>query len=147
MNANPKAHQGGTRRRLIRARLATWAVLLGLASGCSPAAHYRKYHDVKSLCATLSQQVRSGDSIEHVQKLLGPGTLLSGAGRDQAANHYVRLTRERPKVFSDGVVGDDVFLGYDSEASALALQFRNGRLINFDRKQFEKVPGIPGKSP
>ena len=78
---------------------------------------------MKSLCATLSRQVRSGDSIEHVQKLLGPGTLLSSAGRDQAANHYAQLTRERPQVFPDGVVGDDVFLGYDSDTSALALQF------------------------
>ena len=147
MNAQPGMHRGGTRRRPIGARLMTWVCLLALAAGCSPAKHYRKYHDVKSLCAVLSQQVKSGDSMEHVQSLLGPGVILSGAERDLAAAHYLQLARGRPQVFRDGIVGDDVFLGYNSDASALALQFRNGRLINFDPKRFETVPGIRGESP
>ena len=123
-----------------------WVFLLALASGCSPAKHYRKYHDVKSLCAVLSRQVKSGDSIERVKDLLGPGAVLSGESRDRAANHYAQLTRQRPQVFPDGVVGDDVFVGYDSDAAALALQFRNGRLVNFDPKRFETVPAGPGQN-
>lgn len=146
MNA-PIIDQRGVGRQTSQWRLVSGIVLLVLLCGCSPAAHYRKHHDVESLFAVLSQQVTNGDSIEHIRELLGPSSPLSGSDKDRAANNFAQLTQQRPQVFTEGVAGDDAFLAYRGGTLVVPLQFRNGRLVNFDPRQFEKLPSESGKSP
>jgi hypothetical protein len=139
MNAILKWLRAGARRTLIGSVFVICALLPAFTSGCSRAAHYRENHDAKSLCATLNRQVKPGDSMEKIEKLLD-AHVLDGALRQQAARHYVNVTQSRPKEFPDGVVGDDVFVGCPAGDSMLFLQFRQGKLINFDPERFKTVP-------
>jgi len=130
----------------MKSRLRRYGLMLLLGvtiaiAGCSPAKHYRDYQDVRSLFATLHKQVKSGDSIQRVQELLGPG--VQPEDRDKLLRATRRLAERFPEESPVGVKDDDVFLHYTSrEDLGVFLQFRKGRLVNFDPQRFEKVPPV-----
>ena len=139
MNAILKWLRAGARRTPSAPVFFLCAVLAAGTSGCSPAAHYRENHDAKSLCAVLSRQVKRGDTMERIQTLLGVQAV-EGEPRQRAARQFVAATQRRPKEYPDGVMGDDVFVGCPTGGAVLFLQFRQGKLINFDPGKFKTVP-------
>ena len=99
------------------------------------AKHYREHKDTTSLNQTLHRYLKPGDSIEHVNRLLG-----SGDEGDRTTLLRVQKTfaRKVPASYPDGVEDGDRFLEYDApDNCSIILQFRDNRLINFD----------PGKVP
>jgi hypothetical protein len=118
-------------------------VLSGLvvaAGGCSSAAHYRTHHDGKSLYAVMHDSVRSGDSIEKVQRLLGAGQDDQGRKTLEAMK---KMAAKNPSGWPDGVRDDDRVIGYPfGDGATLWLQFRAGRLINHNPNDFTKYEPI-----
>lgn len=106
----------------------------------SPVARYQRNRDVDTLRYLLSTQLDSGNSVREVTALLGKG--------ERASNEHVdRLLRWRDAEgqrkffdasFPEGVEKTDVFLFYPAEPKgSYRLQFRDGKLINFDPSLYE----------
>jgi hypothetical protein len=100
-----------------------------------PLQRYRRNGDEASLYKVLSTNVSRSDSQESVTALLGRGTtddeLLSALLKWQAGPHY------DANVWPDGIQEDDVLLEFDAKPYNVRLQFRNGRLVNFDPTEFD----------
>ena len=117
-------------------------VILGIAfittwpSGALEADHYQRFHDGKSLYAVLSSRIASGDSLEHVESILGPGTPLT-----EETDAFRSQLREQalwtPQRFPNGVQDIDVFLTWPLEDRSVTLQFRNATLVNHRGEDFE----------
>ena len=130
------------KRRIVLATVVVF-LLLGIASlwtifsGSAPL-HYRMFHDEASFNSVLHRQVKRGDSIEDVEKLLGKG---------RPAPHWATMLRRavdgHPEGFPDAFQDGDTILEYPLKhatgSGAHYLQFRNGKLVNFDRQSFAKT--------
>jgi len=138
---NVSERTSSTRRRIAGAAafavvVTTCAVVFAEASTHSKARHYRKHMDAESLFATLHNEIRAGDSIQRVETLLGK--------RQISRSHERLLIMARnkaqlsPRKHPSGVRNDDEFVGFCyGNTAAIFLQFREGRLINFDPEGFE----------
>jgi len=112
------------------------AVALVASSGCSSAAHFREYRDGQSLFAVMHDSIRPGDSIVKVEHLLGRGLTVGQKDALQAAKN---MEAKNPANWPDGVNDDDWVIGFRyGELSTLWLQFRDGRLVNHDPKDYAK---------
>jgi hypothetical protein len=110
--------------------------LLVTGAGCSPADHYRKHHDGKSLCAVMHDSVRTGESVEKVQGLLGAGQDVQGK---KSLEPMKKMAAKDPSRWPDGVKDDDRVIEYPiDDGATLWLQFRNGKLINHNPGDFAK---------
>ena len=107
-----------------------------------PWLHYHIFTDEPSLNHVLSKQVQRGDSIEHVQTLLGRGERPSGKDRDQLLKATQNFAGRWPDQYPDRVKLDDVFLGYNVRGNVTYLQFRNGKLTNFNPNDFKQPSQI-----
>lgn len=118
-------------------------IFAGLLFGCSTslppeAEHYRRARDTASLNQTLHRDVRPGDSVARVERLLGPGDR-----KDQAKQlSFTKLCAERaPKFYPDGVQEGDEFLAFHAaDNCSISLQFRNGKLVNHNPKDIPDGP-------
>lgn len=114
--------------------------ILVAGAGCSPAAHYCKYHDGKSLYAVLHDSVRTGDSVEKVEGLLGAGQDGQGKNPNEAMK---KMAAKNPSGWPDGVKDDDRMIAYPFDGGVILwLQFRNGKLINYNPADFTKYQPI-----
>jgi len=115
------------------------STLVGLP-GCSDDAHYRARHDAKSLFRVLHSQVKPGDTMQRVQELLGRGQPPEDPEKSLARAR--KFAERQPQSFPVGVRDDDRFLEYSAGNLGVILQFRDGRLINFDTNQFKQLPEV-----
>lgn len=124
------------------------AVLLVTSTGCSSADHYRRHKDGKSLYAVMHDSVRTGDSVEKVQGLLGTGQNDEGQRALQATK---KMAAKNPSGWPEGVRDDDKMIGYSfGDGSTLWLQFRNGKLVNHNPSDFvkcEPMVSVVGSQP
>jgi hypothetical protein len=112
------------------------AVLLVTSTGCSSADHYRSHKDGKSLYAVMHESVRTGDSVEKVQGLLGAGQNDEG---QKALEATKKMAAKNPSGWPDGVRDDDKMIGFPfDDGITLWLQFRNGKLVNHNPSDFTK---------
>jgi len=130
------------RKGLIVVGIATGLMVSAIVVGCSKAKHYRAHHDAESLYATLHKDIKPGDSIERVEELLGIGEPPRNPEKLVAVTQ--KFAQRSPQSYPDGVRDGDVFLGYRGGNQTLYLQFREGRLINFNAKDFEQIPELTG---
>ena len=97
--------------------------------------HYRMLHDEAAFNAVLHRYVKANDSIQHVQTLLG-----KGRHAPEWVTSLRRATEIHPQGFPDSVQEGDTILEYPltyaAGSGAHYLQFRNGKIINFDPKSF-----------
>ncbi|MBL7153808.1 MAG: hypothetical protein ISS79_08825 [Phycisphaerae bacterium] len=116
----------------------TIAVILLLAYVCMTgrfsAVVYRYTGSGKWLYSTLYHGVKNGDTIEQVERLLGPGKE-TGSRLHSAVKKFAA---RNPSGWPDGCEENDKFLGFRLPGGHLNLQFRNGVLINFDPDEFQK---------
>jgi hypothetical protein len=102
--------------------------------------HYKRNHDAKSIRYLLSRRIKTGDSLERVVSLLGPGELDDGSNLAykmewQAGPHDNQYVV--PALYPDGFREGDLFINFVAKPyNPYALQFRNGRLVNHDPTQF-----------
>lgn len=101
-------------------------------TGRFSAAVYRYTGSGRWLYSALYHGVQNGDTIEQVEKLLGPGK--------QASDFVRKAVKKLPQRYQqpDGYEDSDRILGFPLPGGELYLQFRNGVLINFDPAEFEK---------
>jgi hypothetical protein len=132
-------------------RLTTWLavvallLLFGLAAGWffMPATtHYHLFADEASLNAVLFGQVKPGDSMARLIRLLGAGKPVDEQQRVKLLGTIANFQRQTPASTPDGVEPDDQFLGYEASGMTIYLQFRDERLINFRPEDFERPAGI-----
>lgn len=104
-------------------------------SGSLEADHYQRFHDGKSLYGVLSGRIATGDSLEDVETVLGPGVSVT----DGAVELRVKLreqARFSPARFPQGIHDEDVFVHWPVEDDTVTLQFRNHTLVNHLPSQF-----------
>jgi len=135
-------HRGiGLKASIVAATGALCVLIVAAGSGCSPAQRYRQLQEAQSLFAALHQQVKNGDSVQNLQKLLGPGT--QPANKNGLLRATRRFAQRYPQDYPAGVKDEDLFIVYSTEGDlTVALQFRDGRLINFNRQDYEQVPRL-----
>lgn len=122
---------------LVLVAIVGLAILTTWPSTSLEAHHYQRFQDGKSLYALLHSSIRSGDSLEVVERTLGKSTPLV----EGAAELRVQLRQEaehHPERCPHGIYDTDTFVIYPVENSNLLLQFRNGYLINHDPAMFEQ---------
>ena len=120
-------------------------LIFALAQGCSPARHYHEHHSGEALFRVLRKQVSKGDSVERVQELLG--LQVQAVKNERMVNAVRKLAAKFPKHYPDGAKDNDLFLACpvgDNDNLTYYLQFRDGHLINFRRKDFAKYEEIMG---
>jgi hypothetical protein len=122
-------------------------VLAGLGVLCwkSPVLHYRIHHDGKSLYQILCRRLNHGDSYRKVLLLLGPGKEASDRNRER----FFLAMQKRPEFSPDGMLPTDLLLDYPQGGACWTrLQFRAGKLVNFDPSNFTQyVPPGPFMGP
>lgn len=123
----------------IRAVLILFTLLGGVFAFIhwnDPVTRYRRNHDAASLRAILSRRARNGDTIARIQDLLGPAKQYTNAGFQSVIIPYAQRNRSS---FPDGVAETDVFYEFaEGPHMKTVLQFRNGRMVNFDPKEFQE---------
>lgn len=98
----------------------------------SPSAKYKRQKDEVSLRYLLATEVKPGHSRQQVCDLLGEGRPDDGSQlrkllKYQAAVHFDK------RLFPDGIEETDEIIFYTAlPAGAYDLQFRDGRLVNFN---------------
>src|SRR5438128_947362 len=116
--------------------------VLAFLVGCTTADKYRSSGRSEDLRGALNQEVTDGASIGRVQQLLGPGWEV----RDDEQRRLVLVTRQiasRTNTYPAGTQDDDRFVGYPSkDGGTLYLQFRNGKLINFNPDDFARADAL-----
>jgi hypothetical protein len=112
------------------------AVITTWPSSSLEADHYRRFHDGKSLYALLNSRIRSGDSLQDVEELLGPATIpIDNVEELRTELREDSLTQ--PDHFPDGVYNEDTFATYPIGDDTVTLQLRNGFLINHQPSQYQ----------
>ncbi|MEW4568998.1 hypothetical protein AB1L88_14130 [Tautonia sp. JC769] len=120
-------------------------VLVALAGGIlavlrwfDPVVRYRRDRDADSLYSALSSGVKNGDPVEKLERLLGTGAINSSPELRRSVTAFAERS---PTDYPQGIAEDDEFREYRCGADeALILQYRQGRLVNFDPKMFSEGP-------
>ena len=102
--------------------------------GCSP--YHRQLRAGRRLYRTLHREVREGDSRERVESLIGPGS--PGVGGKTLDKLQRDIAQRHPEMFPGGIEDNDVLLYWrvGDSGGFILLQFRNGRLVNFDHNEY-----------
>jgi hypothetical protein len=127
---------------MVRSRMG-WIVASTIVAfaGCSSESHYRAHHDGKSLYVVLNQSVRAGDSVKKVESLLGVGKDAPG----DALAAVKKFAAKLPAQYPDGFQETDQVRGYPfDDGATLYMQFRHGKLINHNPKDFTKYERMHG---
>lgn len=113
------------------------AILTTWPSRSLEAEHHQRFQDGKSLYSLLRSSIRTGDSVEVVERILGKSVPLA-EGLDDLRSQLRQQADQYPERSLFGVNDSDTFVTYPVENSNLSLQFRNGYLVNHDAKMFEQ---------
>jgi hypothetical protein len=100
---------------------------------------YRRTHSGRWLYSTLYHGVKSGDTLEQIERLLGPGKEVDSERQLRASRKFAQMN---PGAHPDGYRDDDAFLGFPLSGGKIILQFRDGILVNFDPNEFTKYEPI-----
>ncbi len=109
-------------------------------TGWFSAAVYRYTGSGKWLYSALYHGVQNGDTVEEVERLLGPGQ----EGDSRVRSALEKFAQRNVAGYPDGYEDSDQILGFRMGGNQeLYLQFRNGLLINFDPEEFRKYEAMP----
>ena len=109
-----------------------------LSTSTSASSHYQRYHDESSLNAIFSKQVKPGEQLDRIENFLGVGSRPIGESRDAVLRALNSMNSKVPHRFPDGVHADDLIVGYETDGITQFFQFRDGRLMNHNPKDFEQ---------
>ena len=125
-----------------------FAAVLALGYFLTPAdAHFRLFHDESSFNRVLSQQDPSNLTVEKIESLLGRGTPIAEQRRLQLVQATRDFCQQTPDSYPDGADADDFFIGYDLGSHISHLQFRNGRIVNFNPREYDNKFKVRAISP
>lgn len=118
--------------RKLSLRMSMLAIA-GIAAGLvvirwnDPAVRYRRTGEAVAFYGVLKDQIRNGDTIGEVSRLLGPGRLVTDPKFHADAMSYAIRT---PSVNPQGGRDSDRFYTWKTTEWNITLQFRDGHLIN-----------------
>jgi hypothetical protein len=127
------------KRRRIVISLGLLVIAAGLFYVWLPAAwHYRLFQDGVSLTRALSK-VEPGTSVGELEGRLGAVQREADASNRDLIAVYKRMEEGNPDGFPDGVIDRDEFilLPVPADDTAMRLQVRDGRLVNFNPRNFD----------
>ncbi len=101
--------------------------------------HFRLFHDEESFCRVMSEEVDPGMSLDEVRDLLGTAEVVAERDRQQLVRSITDSVAQRSNSYPDGVTPSDQFLEYGLGGFGVYLQFREGRLVNFSRSEYEAL--------
>jgi len=113
--------------RVLILLIAAIGVGMAVVRWNEPAARYRRTGDAVAFYTVLKNQLRNGDSIRDVSRLLGPGSRETDPKAHADSVSYARRT---PSENPQGAQDTDVFISWKTTGWTITLQFRDGRLIN-----------------
>ncbi len=70
--------------------------------------------------------------------LLGSGEVITEQQRQRLLKATRNFREQAPEAYPDGTQNGDQFLGYDLGALTTYLQFRNGRIVNFNPRDYDE---------
>jgi|GEM_PF-5263332 len=107
--------------------------ILGIAIGLAvirwndPAVRYRRTGEADAFYAVLKSQIKNGDSIDKVSRLLGVGSLVTDP---KVHAYFVSYALRTPSENPQGARDTDRFSTWKTTEWNITLQFRDGHLIN-----------------
>jgi hypothetical protein len=119
------------------------SIALCLTACATHSKAYRQTLNAEQLRLALLHEIKPGDRIEHVREILGPGKPVTDKRRQSVFDFYYKAQKKLGAEFReapDGIAATDVLLYYPFNrdgCSGIFLQFRYGRLINFNRNDFQ----------
>ena len=122
--------------RQLKPVLSCAILMVVFLAGCAKTARAPATMGPAEIRQTLHDEIKPGDSVAKVRALLGRG--IDPLEKDRQRHLAVsRDLASRSPSFPDGVQDDDNFVGYRcNEEGFCYLQFRNGKLINFNPSGF-----------
>jgi len=114
-------------------------VVIGIIAGIwhlrLPQTQYRIHHDYASFYRVAVSKLKPGLSYQKVTSMLGPGEPVTGDNGERE----LREAPDIPRLYPDGLLPSDTILSYPvGKLTYMHLYFRDGVLINFDPKQYQK---------
>lgn len=124
------------RLRTLLAGIAVVAVVVGAWALIRTWCAWNYSHLV--IFETLHERIENGDSVDDVQRLLGPGEPVSDPSLP------ARIAEAYPDRYPQGVEQGDRFLLYKLRTGLLVyLQFRDRRLVNHVAEDYAQYPSSP----
>ena len=94
------------------------------------------FNDERSFNFVLAHEVQSQIALNDLQQLLGPGFIPDEAQRQNLIKATRDFAQQTPDAYPDGTELDDQFIGYEIGSNVHYLQFRSGRIVNFDPREY-----------
>jgi len=102
----------------------------------------------RSVFPTLhGTRVRPGCTIAAIEHFLGDGVVVTEKHQRALVAAAEECSRVAPDSWPDGVTADDHFIGYTFGPTTSYLQFRDGVLVNFNPRDYDKPFQFTGLCP
>ena len=138
------------RYRLLLGLFSAAAVALSFVAGyslLSASGYFRVSHDEASFRRCMATRVRPGCTIAAIEHFLGDGVVVTEKHRLALVAAAEKCSRLAPESWPDGVTADDHFIGYTFGPTTSYLQFRDGALVNFNPRDYDKPFQFTGLCP
>lgn len=147
---NEKLSRSPHRRRLTLGLASAAAVAMILVAGyflLTPSAYFRVLRDEASYSRFMATCVRPGCTMAEIQQSLGDGVVVTEKDRLRLVAVFEEAAKRYPESFPDGAKPSDQFVGYRFGLNTDWLQFRDGVLVNFNPREYDKPIEITYLSP
>ena len=138
------------RYRLLLGLVSAAAVALIFVAGysfLSAGGSFRVLHDEASFRRVMATRVRPGSTIAAIEHFLGDGVDVTEEHQRALVAAAEKCSRLAPESWPDGVTADDQFIGYQFDPTTSYLQFRDGVLVNFNPRDYDKPFQFTGLAP
>lgn len=123
--------------KLIAFSVAVVIVVVGSFCFMPADIHFRIFQDERSFNLVMSQHVSTATTQAEIYRILGTGTVITEQERQRLLKATRDFQQQTPAAYPDGTTDDDQFVGYDLGTFTTYLQFRNGRIVNFNPREFD----------
>jgi hypothetical protein len=147
---NEKLSSAAHRQRLKLGLFLAAAVAMILVAGyflLTPSVYFRIFHDEASYRRFMATCVRPGCTMAEIQQSLGDGVVVTEKGRLRLVAVFEEAAKRSPEFYPDGAKPHDQFVGYKFGLNTFYLQFRDGVLVNFNPREYDKPFEITYLSP
>ena len=147
---NEKLSRSPPRQRLTLGLVSAAAVAMILVAGyflLTTSVNFRVFRDEASYRRFMANCVRPGCTMAEIQQSLGDGVVVTEKGRVRLVAVFEEVARRSPEFYPDGAKPHDQFVGYKFGLDTFYLQFRDGVLVNFNPREYDKPFEITYLSP
>lgn len=138
------------RYRLLLGLISAAAVAFSFVAGyslLSASGYFCVLHDEASFRRFMATRVRPGCTIAAIEHFLRDGVVVTEEHQRALVAAAEKCSRLAPESWPDGVTADDHFIGYTFGPTTSYLQFRDGALVNFNPRDYDKPFQFTGLCP